>query len=1617
MALSRVAYVFTLNIFCAFVFIASAWGQGAQGPVTGTPPFGSFSGGPDIVNLGNLNIHYSIPVLSKAGRGLPFVSNLSLESSIWVPVTSNGTRSWTPRRYFWGAFSNRGTETVFGYFAMVSTIISSCKTEYSNFVYYDIYGTGHPFPGSTLFEGLTCGNTATSITTPASDGSGYTLTITGETIQSLTTADGTPIQVGGTDTATGQLTDRNGNIVTAGKAAKGPGGQGLVSTIKDSLGDSALVFTDPFTSTTVPETYVYTSPSGASATYTVKYTSMTVQTNFQCSGITEFGATAIKLATEIDLPDGSKYTFTYEPTPGVPGSVTGRIASIGLPTGGTIGYTYNNGSLGSSVASNGIICADGSTPGLIRQTPDGTWTYARSQVSGYHWQTKFTSPLNNDTVVDFQEDSAANNFYETQRATYQGSSNSGTILKTITTCYNGNSSNCTSTSVIPPISQRNIATQLGTNGPQSMHAEHVNSYGMPSETDEYDFGSAPHGALLRQTLYTYAPLGNIHSYWNTVTVKDGIGNLSSQTTYNYDQTSVSTTSLTPQHVGVSGSRGNMTSINFYTSASSYLTKTMTYFDTGNLQTVTDVNGGQVTHTYGACGNSFVTNISGPLSLSKSMAWNCTGGVQISSTDENGNTTSTAYTTDPYYWRPNSSTDAENNTTTYSYQPNSTNLSPFEIAQTLIFNNGTSEITNIQYKDGLGRTYVDQHQQSPGASTLDSVSYSFDANGAPNSVSLPCTIGYAGVCSTPKTTVTYDALGRPSQVTDGGGGTITYTYQNNDALVTFGPAPSGENTKQRQLEFDALGRVTSVCEITSAPGAGTCGQSVSKTGFWTKYTYDPLGRITGVTQNAQSSSTQTRTYVYDLLGRPTSETNPESGATTYTYDTDPTCGTSSGDLVKKVDSLGNVTCKSYDQLHRLTAITYPSGTYSSFTPAKYYVYDSATVNGVTMANAKSRLAEAYTGASTSKITDQGFSYTARGEISDFYQSTPSSGGYYHISQTYWPSGVPDQLGSNIVGFPTFTYLPDGEGRVFQVNASSGQNPVTGVSYNSASLPTQVNYGSGDTDIFAYDPNTMRMSAFQFNVGTQSKSLLGNLTWNANSALSRLAITDQFNIADTQTCTYSHDDLNRIAAANCGSAASQTFSYDSFGNISKSGSPYTFQPTYSATTNRMTAIGSFTPTYDANGNLLSDSLHTYTWDVDGNSITVDTVGVTFDAFDRMVEQNRSGIHTQIIYSPTGAKLALMNGQSLAKAFIPLPGRATAVYTSSGLDHYRHSDWLGSARLTSSPSRGFLSSIAYAPFGETYAQSGTADLSFTGQNSDTTPDDYDSFFREYSNEGRWASPDPAGLSSADLTNPQTWNRYAYVLNSPMELTDPSGLDCVYLNSGGTSATVITGDCVSDSDNGIYVPGTVDLSAGASLDLMNNTMQFVYTPDWASSPVVWQGEAPDPIYSDGTWWGMFGALSQIGINGRADHDQTMAALAGRADRKPTLGIRAQGQSYGGCLHANSANYSIGGVFGSDNLLLGNDVTELLFGSTSDASAGLAFWEGGSHSLEAGVGTVMTAGRRTASITSMNLAGVTGPAPRILARSGAEELVGWLSGAAELKLAVDIGLAGAEAIGCLIPR
>ncbi len=656
-----------------------------------------------------------------------------------------------------------------------------------------------------------------------------------------------------------------------------------------------------------------------------------------------------------------------------------------------------------------------------------------------------------------------------------------------------------------------------------------------------------------------------------------------------------------------------------------------------------------------------------------------------------------------------------------------------------------------------RSMVDRH-------TFSSLPYS--AAAATSVTSCP---GGAG-----KTT-TYDALTRPTNVTDTSGGAVSYTYAKNDAYQSIA-APAGENPKRKQSEHNSVGWLTSVCEVTAGttswPG-GSCAQVTPQTGYWTKYSYDGLGNLATVTQNAQGTP-QTRSFGYDMLSRPTSEVNPETGTTVYSYDSVNSGGcvaNNAGDMMLKTDANGNGSCYVYDSLNRLSSVGLTSGSpNASGTPDKCFVYDSATVNGVSMANAKTRLVEAYTvphatGCGAAKSTDEFFSYSARGEITDTWESTPHSGGYYHPAAGYWANGGLKSL--SVAGIPAITYGADGEGRMSTVSASTGQNPVTATTYNVFGEVTGVTFGSADADTFTFDSNSGRMTQYKYSVNAASE--IGNLTWNPNASLKTLAITDPLNAGDAQTCNYTNDDMSRIASANCGTVWSQTFSYDPFGNITKSGS-LAWMPGYTAATNRY-ALGAVT--YDANGDLLNDTFHAYGWDAAGKMVTMDSTALTYDAFGRMAEQNISGTYTQVVYSPMGKRLGLFRAQGVQQVYVPLPGGDTAEYVSWGLSHYRHADWLGTDRLEVNTSRAMVGDNAYAPFGEPYAQTGNGEISFTGADSKTVWPQYDFLFRQYQpQQSRWVSPDPAGLAAANPSDPQTWNRYAYVRNSPLSFTDPLGL-----------------------------------------------------------------------------------------------------------------------------------------------------------------------------------------------------------------------------------------------------
>jgi RHS repeat-associated protein len=134
------------------------------------------------------------------------------------------------------------------------------------------------------------------------------------------------------------------------------------------------------------------------------------------------------------------------------------------------------------------------------------------------------------------------------------------------------------------------------------------------------------------------------------------------------------------------------------------------------------------------------------------------------------------------------------------------------------------------------------------------------------------------------------------------------------------------------------------------------------------------------------------------------------------------------------------------------------------------------------------------------------------------------------------------------------------------------------------------------------------------------------------------------------------------------------------------------------------------------------------------------------------------------------------------------------------------------------------------------------------DNEGDMYDALYREYHNiQGRWISPDPLG---GDITNPQSLNRYAYVMNGPTSFADPSGLACYPKYEGDCDTIGINPDW--------YISGVNVFGFGWNeFDLLN-------IPVWAiGAGLTDEGALQD--YEVGNGWFLFepGGLEPLPLAG----------------------------------------------------------------------------------------------------------------------------------------------------------
>ena len=232
---------------------------------TGLYPYGSFDNvGFDTIDRGSLNVHFEIPVVTKAGRGIGFSYRLVYDGLVWSPADASGLANWTNSPGF-GLHGevNDGLVGYISYFSQQTKCYppggGSFYWDYidRNYAYHDPFGVSHAF----LYTYNDCTGTTTG-TGAAKDGSGFSFD--GNVV---TAPDGKTINAPfNSQTSNGSVTDANGNQITN----HGDG------TFTDTLGGTPeLTITGSGTASS-PRLFKYNTPGG-SATVTVSYKTYTVR--------------------------------------------------------------------------------------------------------------------------------------------------------------------------------------------------------------------------------------------------------------------------------------------------------------------------------------------------------------------------------------------------------------------------------------------------------------------------------------------------------------------------------------------------------------------------------------------------------------------------------------------------------------------------------------------------------------------------------------------------------------------------------------------------------------------------------------------------------------------------------------------------------------------------------------------------------------------------------------------------------------------------------------------------------------------------------------------------------------------------------------------------------------------------------------------------------------------------------------------------------------------------------------------------------------------------------------------------------------------------------------------
>lgn len=321
-------------------------------------------------------------------------------------------------------------------------------------------------------------------------------------------------------------------------------------------------------------------------------------------------------------------------------------------------------------------------------------------------------------------------------------------------------------------------------------------------------------------------------------------------------------------------------------------------------------------------------------------------------------------------------------------------------------------------------------------------------------------------------------------------------------------------------------------------------------------------------------------------------------------------------------------------------------------------------------------------------------------------------------------------------------------------------------------------------------------------------------------------------------FGYDLLDRLTSVSGDYTAA--YAYNALANIVSSNVTGTYKAYgYGTKPHAVTSVGAAGYTYDSNGNMLTRSTDNITWDAENRPVTVSTANGTstfvYDGDGNRVKKSEGG--QDILYINKFFERNLTSSENTTYYY--LGDKMAALRKATDNLTYVYQDHLTGTAVTDN---GTVSTISFMPFGATRSGDVPTDKKFTGQRLDGTG--------LYYYGARFYDPDIGRFISADTivpnpANPQSLNRYSYVLNNPMKYVDPTGHDEEVGSTevDGQTYTIIKNDDgtyrLSDGNGGSSGSGTLQQLLGMIGGYMNERRDYGIGGNASIGPVItfnWQ-------------------------------------------------------------------------------------------------------------------------------------------------------------------------------------